>query len=360
MLKIFKNLILAVTVLRSGSASACSFGPDADIMKPFEENFSNKNVAVLLKIEAINKNADTDFSVVKYYKGSGSKGNFTLINPGHSCALTFAQEYVGNYFLITLDNSSDLQNLSQGIPYKRFETLESADKYAFPLVVKESEKPLPIDRDDIMCPMVYDPVCGQQVINCIQAPCPQPEPKTYSNGCVAGQNGAKILYEGQCAVKAEVPEIVKPVFCTQDAFQCSNGTWVGRSGPNCEFVCGDSEPLKPLIPIEEKAPDEPIFQSAPNDCRSWFDGCNNCIRGNEGGPLACTRKACSVNEKPFCREYFGDEPVEVELPDFGPEPTEGPLVDFIEPTTPPPSDVKEEKKDNIFSKIINWFTGLFR
>ena len=25
--------------------------------------------------------------------------------------------------------------------------------------------------------------------------------------------------------------------CTADAMQCSDGTWVGRSGPNCEFVC---------------------------------------------------------------------------------------------------------------------------
>ncbi len=25
--------------------------------------------------------------------------------------------------------------------------------------------------------------------------------------------------------------------CTQDAKECPDGTWVGRSGPNCEFVC---------------------------------------------------------------------------------------------------------------------------
>lgn len=26
--------------------------------------------------------------------------------------------------------------------------------------------------------------------------------------------------------------------CTMDAMQCPDGSWVGRSGPNCEFVCG--------------------------------------------------------------------------------------------------------------------------
>lgn len=27
------------------------------------------------------------------------------------------------------------------------------------------------------------------------------------------------------------------VMCIQDAKQCPDGTWVGRSGPNCEFKC---------------------------------------------------------------------------------------------------------------------------
>jgi hypothetical protein len=27
------------------------------------------------------------------------------------------------------------------------------------------------------------------------------------------------------------------VYCTADAMQCPDGTWVGRTGPNCEFVC---------------------------------------------------------------------------------------------------------------------------
>ncbi len=27
------------------------------------------------------------------------------------------------------------------------------------------------------------------------------------------------------------------VACTMDAFRCGDGSWVGRSGPNCQFVC---------------------------------------------------------------------------------------------------------------------------
>lgn len=29
----------------------------------------------------------------------------------------------------------------------------------------------------------------------------------------------------------------EPVFCTMDAMECPDGSWVGRTGPNCEFVC---------------------------------------------------------------------------------------------------------------------------
>lgn len=31
-----------------------------------------------------------------------------------------------------------------------------------------------------------------------------------------------------------------PVMCTADARQCSDGSYVGRSGPNCEFVCPET------------------------------------------------------------------------------------------------------------------------
>lgn len=30
--------------------------------------------------------------------------------------------------------------------------------------------------------------------------------------------------------------------CTQEAMQCSDGSWVGRSGKKCEFVCPQSQP----------------------------------------------------------------------------------------------------------------------
>ena len=31
--------------------------------------------------------------------------------------------------------------------------------------------------------------------------------------------------------------LTKPVACTEEAMQCPDGSYVGRTGPNCEFVC---------------------------------------------------------------------------------------------------------------------------
>lgn len=33
------------------------------------------------------------------------------------------------------------------------------------------------------------------------------------------------------------PIVEEPVFCAADAMQCPDGSFVGRTGPNCEFVC---------------------------------------------------------------------------------------------------------------------------
>lgn len=34
-----------------------------------------------------------------------------------------------------------------------------------------------------------------------------------------------------------MPVEEEQVFCTADAMECPDGSWVGRTGPNCEFVC---------------------------------------------------------------------------------------------------------------------------
>ena len=59
-----------------------------------------------------------------------------------------------------------------------------------------------------------------------------------------------------------------------------------------------------------------------DDCMAYFDGCNNCRRGEAGGIAACTRKACAVYAKPRCL----DEPITEGS--VGSTPFEGRLVRF--------------------------------
>lgn len=38
-------------------------------------------------------------------------------------------------------------------------------------------------------------------------------------------------------VPGPTPLPADDVICTMDAYQCPDGSWVGRTGPNCQFVC---------------------------------------------------------------------------------------------------------------------------
>ncbi len=52
--------------------------------------------------------------------------------------------------------------------------------------------------------------------------------------------------------KTELPTVVEEegaVACTMDAMMCADGSYVGRTGPNCEFVC----PAAPEVPADIQA-----------------------------------------------------------------------------------------------------------
>jgi len=48
---------------------------------------------------------------------------------------------------------------------------------------------------------------------------------------------------------AEAPGLGEEVACTMDAMMCPDGSYVGRTGPKCEFVC----PPAPLVPADVAA-----------------------------------------------------------------------------------------------------------
>lgn len=52
-----------------------------------------------------------------------------------------------------------------------------------------------------------------------------------------------------------IPSEEETVFCTMDAMMCPDGTYVGRTGPNCEFKCPDTNastsPMTFTVGLEE-------------------------------------------------------------------------------------------------------------
>jgi hypothetical protein len=65
----------------------------------------------------------------------------------------------------------------------------------------DSSKPLP-PTPRVDCPTVFEPVCGQPLFHCpdgVSCPEVMPMPKTYSNACVLGQEGATLISQGECA-----------------------------------------------------------------------------------------------------------------------------------------------------------------
>jgi hypothetical protein len=60
----------------------------------------------------------------------------------------------------------------------------------------------------------------------------------------------------------------EPVFCTMDAMLCPDGTYVGRTGPSCVFVCPE------IINVEKDLINN--FCKVDDDCQYiWYTGgCN--------------------------------------------------------------------------------------
>ncbi len=157
------------------------------------------------------------------------------------------------------------------------------------------------------------------------------------------------------------------VGCTMDAMQCPDGSWVGRTGSDCKFVCdsvGGNNPVginqppvlglpDPVLPCRDiyepvcaippmprcliehtcKMPNpvpttysnecfakkakskilyegkcdskkiDNIKKEIPDNCITWFDGCNTCSRADSGMMRLCTMKACKSYSKPYCMKF---------------------------------------------------------
>jgi peptidoglycan hydrolase-like protein with peptidoglycan-binding domain len=73
--------------------------------------------------------------------------------------------------------------------------------------------------------------------------------------------------------------------CTQDMYQCSDGTWVARSGSNCQFVCptSPSTPTPSLIANPSSGALSSTYQGQTTSPTMWVDFTvkNYTLRGGE-------------------------------------------------------------------------------
>ncbi|MEK7511059.1 MAG: hypothetical protein AAB582_02400 [Patescibacteria group bacterium] len=163
----------------------------------------------------------------------------------------------------------------------------------------------PAEDGPTMCTMQYQPVCGAKQVQCVSAPC-YPQYHTYGNSCMMGVDGGSFIHEGECTAS--------------------------ETGP----VTG-----KPYVP--------------PAHCTSWFDGCNQCGRGDNGESY-CTLKACVGDPAPgYCTAY--DEP---------PKETPPKLVPPIDSSTTSPQEENDSatatssvQTEGFFAKIGEFFSGIF-
>lgn len=60
-------------------------------------------------------------------------------------------------------------------------------------------------------------------------------------------------------------------FCTSDAMQCPDGSYVGRTGPNCEFVCPDNDiGITITFPPADYLTKPPVnVKGYVNDVKKW-------------------------------------------------------------------------------------------
>ncbi|MEK6946090.1 MAG: IPT/TIG domain-containing protein [Nanoarchaeota archaeon] len=145
-------------------------------------------------------------SVVNAEGMESNKASFTVVETGKSCTRDAKQCPDGSYVGRTGPNCEFAECPTAGIACT------------------------PEERTNQGCLAIYSPVCGwfKSSVNCVKYPCAG----DYSNGCTAcADNMVEYYTYGACP-----PELNGGTACTQEAMQCSDGSYVGRTGPNCEFA----------------------------------------------------------------------------------------------------------------------------
>ncbi|MBU3978708.1 hypothetical protein KJ980_04125 [Patescibacteria group bacterium] len=114
-------------------------------------------------------------------------------------------------------------------------------------------------------------------------------------------------------IKNSISPTTSSIACPADAKQCSDGTWVPRTGPKCEFVCPqpkNSSALKNACQekggtwldqykeCESIPTDKGLDQTTCTTLGGTFNACESACRHNDNPQQACIEvcvKTCKFN-----------------------------------------------------------------
>ena len=193
-----KFFILLIGIMWSGVAAACSFAPGSPVTLSSEENYPNFDNVTIVTIEQKNEligRAGTEYvlRVDKSYKGN-SPNKIRVTSPGHSCGFFGS---VGQTFVWM---TNDTNTIEEGQPKYFYESVTGAIRSADSVFLPKASTS--IDQGTV-CLTVYQPVCADLVVQCIQAPC-YPIRSTYASGCEAEAAGAKVVSRSACTYEGPI------------------------------------------------------------------------------------------------------------------------------------------------------------
>lgn len=231
----------------------------------------------------------------------------------------------------------------------------------------------------VACTLEYAPVCGSLEVQCIQAPC-DPISQTYSNRCFLEAEGAEYLHDGECteqeydapAASACTREYA-PVCGYREKF-CETARCFSLYHTFSNICLLKADEAKflydgPCTEDEGEGDEGEGSYRPPENCTSWFDGCNHCS-GVAGGPVACTLRACVGTQAPgYCISYASGEPGS-NPPSVPPvleapieRPAEPPSVSPEETEEPAPEEHEDAKPrgfvESIWSALSTWISSFF-
>ena len=262
----FKKIAAVITVvfilfaIGGTQTFACSVGPDWPLSG--EENFNRSDVVFVGTVTDVVREGDINgsititFDLEELYKGTVN-GVVEVQTGGNSAMCGYDDMGIfseGSVWSIYASNDLYTTSVASN---KKYDSVAKAVKEldSFAGINNQGGE----ENEPTMCIDLYQPVCGQidTGIRCVTTPCPSSEEKTFSNSCYLQQAKAVYLYDGEC-----------------------------------------KEPQLPENPLP------PVQNTIPDNCQSWYDGCNWCTRSEPGGPAMCTLRACFQQEASYCNATF--------------------------------------------------------